>query len=69
MGSISMTDERATSSQPTPRERAALGPDDVIDSLRGLRYGQVTVTIHDGVIVQIDRTERKRGGDSKNRRS
>lgn len=29
-------------------------------ALRGLRYGNVTVTVQDGVIVQIDRTERRR---------
>jgi hypothetical protein len=30
------------------------------DALRGLRYGQVTIIVQDGVVVQIDRTERKR---------
>lgn len=30
------------------------------DALRGLRFGQVTITVQDGVIVQIDRTERRR---------
>jgi hypothetical protein len=29
-------------------------------ALRGLRYGNVTVTVQDGVVVQIDRTERRR---------
>ncbi len=32
----------------------------VREALAGLRYGQVLVTIHDGRIVQIDRTERRR---------
>jgi len=29
-------------------------------ALKDLRYGQVTIIIHDGVIVQLDRMERKR---------
>lgn len=32
----------------------------VAAALKGLRFGQVTVTIQDGVIVQIERTERRR---------
>ena len=34
--------------------------DHVAAALKGLRFGQVTVTVQDGVIVQIDRTERRR---------
>lgn len=30
------------------------------DALRGLRFGTVTVVVQDGVIVQIDRTEKRR---------
>lgn len=30
------------------------------DALEGLRYGQVTIVIHDGSVVQIDRTEKRR---------
>ena len=29
-------------------------------ALRGLRYGQVTVIVQDGVVVQIERTDRQR---------
>lgn len=29
-------------------------------SLNGLRYGSVQITVQDGVIVQIDRTEKRR---------
>lgn len=36
-------------------------------ALNGLRYGQVTVVVQDGIVVQIDRTEKRRrrrpGGD------
>ncbi|MNZ53534.1 hypothetical protein D3C78_714140 [compost metagenome] len=30
------------------------------DQLEGVQYGQVQITIHNGQIVQIDRTERSR---------
>ncbi len=30
------------------------------DALRGLRYGSVTVIVQDGVVIQIDRTEKRR---------
>jgi hypothetical protein len=30
------------------------------EALRGLSFGTVTVTVQDGVIVQIDRTEKLR---------
>ena len=29
-------------------------------ALRGLRYGQIVVIVQDGVVVQVDRTERRR---------
>ncbi len=32
----------------------------VRDALTGLRYGQVTVIVQDGVVVQVERTERLR---------
>ena len=34
--------------------------DSVLQSLRGLRFGHVTITVQDGVVVQIERVERKR---------
>ena len=30
------------------------------EALRGLSFGQLTVTVHDGAIVQLDRTEKIR---------
>jgi hypothetical protein len=30
------------------------------EALRGLRFGEVTVIVQDGVIVQVERTERTR---------
>lgn len=32
----------------------------ITDALRGLRFGVVTIIVQDGVIVQIDRTEKRR---------
>jgi hypothetical protein len=29
-------------------------------AIEGLRYGQITIVIHDGSVVQIDRTEKRR---------
>ncbi len=34
--------------------------DQVRQSLRGLLFGSVSIVIQDGVIVQIDRTEKRR---------
>jgi len=42
------------------------------EALRGLRYGTVNVIVQDGVVVQIDRTEKRRlrsNVDSDHRRS
>lgn len=30
------------------------------EALRGLKYGQVVVTVHDGVVSQVERTEKIR---------
>lgn len=32
----------------------------ILDSIRGLEYGSVQIIVHDGKIVQIERTERRR---------
>lgn len=33
---------------------------EIEDALRDLKFGQVVIVVQDGVIVQIDRVERKR---------
>ena len=43
------------------------------EAIRSLRYGQVTVIVHDGEVVQSDRLERRRlnrgrGGNASSRR-
>ena len=32
----------------------------VRNALQGLRFGEITLIIHDGIVVQIDRTEKRR---------
>ncbi|WP_127584971.1 YezD family protein [Paenibacillus koleovorans] len=34
--------------------------DRIVQSVNGLEYGTVQIVVHDGRIVQIERTERKR---------
>ena len=47
-----------------PSVEHAVPADDAInqirDSLRGLRFGSVNIIVQDGVIIQIDRTEKRR---------
>lgn len=49
-------------------QRGATGHDAALarigDALRGLRYGSVLAIVQDGVIVQIERTEKTRLGKS-----
>lgn len=57
--------------EPTPQHHFSLAagereatPDPTFEevraSLRNLRYGSVTIIVQDGVIIQIDRTEKRR---------
>jgi hypothetical protein len=32
----------------------------VREALRGLEYGEISIVVQDGVVIQIERTERKR---------
>ncbi|MUT64334.1 YezD family protein [Paenibacillus sp. NEAU-GSW1] len=43
-----------------PLELDQLWVERIIDQVSGLQYGSVNITVHDGRIVQIDRTERTR---------
>jgi hypothetical protein len=42
------------------RDEEALALRKVRDALDGLRYGEVTVIVQDGVVVQVERTEKTR---------
>ena len=44
----------------TNAEGAPLVLDCVKEALRGLRYGAVTVVVQDGVVVQVERTDKVR---------
>lgn len=50
----------------------ALDPPEAVDllrtALRGLRFGEVKMIIQDGVVVQIERTERTRPTAGKTKR-
>ena len=54
-------DPHGEAPEPTPaldRVRDAL--DRIGSALRGLKYGTVTVVVQDGVVVQVERTEKVR---------
>jgi hypothetical protein len=55
--------ELDASTIPTRRDTLSLDHealDAIRQALRGLRYGQIIVVVQDGVVVQVDRTERRR---------
>ena len=39
----------------------------ILDALRGLKFGVVNIIVQDGVVVQIDRTEKRRLAQTKSR--
>lgn len=43
-----------------PESLTPVAWDLIQESLRGLRFGQVLLVVHEGAIVQLERTERKR---------
>ena len=48
-------------SQPAPHgDRTEQALERVRDALHGLRYGTVTVIVQDGVVVQVERTDKVR---------
>lgn len=62
-----MADERRTSEPPPGTEKSdAAEPLDrrvlrlVAESIGSIRFGQVVLTIHDGVVVQFDKVEKMR---------
>jgi hypothetical protein len=52
------THPRPEPDEPERGHRAALRY--VEEALRGLQYGVLTVIVQDGVVVQVERTERRR---------
>ena len=45
---------------PPADEERRWGLEQIEVALRGLQFGEVTVIVQDGVVVQVDRTERRR---------
>ena len=64
--SIKPTDSQSPS--PATPEHSMTNADGALprigDALRGLRYGSVLAIVQDGVVVQIERTEKTRLGKS-----
>jgi hypothetical protein len=58
-----MTEPVANQGRTSAAEREAT-PDDALqqirESLRGLKFGSVNIIVQDGVVIQIDRTEKRR---------
>jgi hypothetical protein len=45
---------------PSARDEEANSLRRIVEALQGLRFGEVTVVVQDGVVVQVERTERVR---------
>jgi hypothetical protein len=58
-------DERTGAGASKTEGRALEGMDRIQAALRGLRFGSVTAVVQDGVIVQVDRTEKVRLGGTR----
>ena len=62
-GGVIVSDPISQQPKTLVAEQAAPGDDainQIRDSLRGLRFGSVNIIVQDGVIIQIDRTEKRR---------
>lgn len=53
-----MSNEEPVERRPTGAADAVLAQ--IRDALRGLRFGSISIVVQDGVVVQIDRTEKRR---------
>jgi hypothetical protein len=56
---MSMDAEKNTGNTASESERE-LELSQIRDALRGLRFGAINILVQDGVVVQIDRTEKRR---------
>lgn len=57
---IVMDDRDAQSDEKTDDVRRQREAQEILNALRGLRFGSLHVIVQDGIVVQIDRTEKKR---------
>ncbi len=51
-----------TTPAPPAEDASTAAVQTILDALRGLRFGSITVSVQDGVIVQVERVEKKRVG-------
>jgi hypothetical protein len=65
-----MTDRIAVESPPPPTQETNLRWtwQQIEDALRQLQFGSIVLVVQDGVVVQVERTERKRFQQSLRRR-
>lgn len=54
--SVESVEPTSSHDNPTPQQALAT----IQDALTGLRYGHVTVIVHNGVVVQVERLEKRR---------
>jgi hypothetical protein len=62
-GGTTVTEQNSHQPNATSRDRGDTVDDSlnqIRDSLRGLRFGSVSIIVQDGVVIQIDRTEKRR---------
>ena len=62
-GGVVVSDPISQQSKSSAGEQSVQADDEINqirESLRGLRYGSVNIIVQDGVIIQIDRTEKCR---------
>lgn len=52
--------ETSSNAPPSASEREELAFEAIREALRALRFGTVTAVIQDGVVVQVERTEKVR---------
>jgi hypothetical protein len=65
------TEPSAANETPSALRRTPAEIDDALNhvrqALRGLEYGEISIVVQDGVVIQIERTERTRLRRSKNK--
>jgi hypothetical protein len=59
---MEMSDKVSNDTQPPARERRPIDAalEHIRQALVGLQFGEVLIVVQDGVVVQVERTERKR---------
>ena len=58
-----MPESEVAEAEPQPRPAVPsrdMPLEEICEAIRGLRFGSVVIIIQDGVVVQIDRTEKRR---------